>query len=63
MQLLTVFSIVNSMVGSPRVVVVNMLNCNIVVSEFEPQLSYYVHFYTNNLREGMSVFITTSAIG
>ena len=31
----------------PSSVVVNVLNCDIVVSEFELQSRYYVHFRTN----------------
>ena len=27
----------------------NVLNCDIVVSEFKPQLHFYVHFWTNIL--------------
>ena len=36
---------------SPHVVVVNMLDCNIVVSEFEFKLRYYIHFWTNTLKK------------
>ena len=38
----------------PRGVMVNALNCRIVVSEFELQLHYYVHFRTNALGKGMN---------
>ena len=33
------------------------LNCGIVVSEFELQSSYYVHFRTNTLGKGMNPLI------
>ena len=33
--------------GSPHNVVANVLDCDIVISEFEFQLSYYAHFWTN----------------
>ena len=35
---------------SPRAVVVNMLDCNMVDSEFERQSRYYVQFRTNTIR-------------
>ena len=38
---------------SPRDIVANMLDCDIVVSQFELQSSYYVHFRTNTLEKGM----------
>ena len=34
-----------------HILVVNVLNCNIAVSEFEFQSCYYVHFRTNTLKE------------
>ena len=34
-----------------------MLDCNIVVSEFELQSHYYMHFLTNSLRKGMNLLI------
>ena len=33
--------------------VANVLNCDILVSEFEPQSSYNVQFRTNTLGKGM----------
>ena len=39
----------------------NVLDCDIVVSEFALQLHYYVHFGTNNLEKGMNPFIFPSA--
>ena len=38
---------------STRSVVANMLDCNIVVNEFELQSRYYVYFRTNTLPKGM----------
>ena len=38
--------------GYPYVVVVNVLKCDIVVSEFEPQARYYVHFWINTPEKG-----------
>ena len=32
---------------------VKVLNCSIIVSEFEHWLRYYVHFQTNTLGKGM----------
>ncbi len=34
---------------------VKAMDCGIVVSEFEPQSHYYVHFRTNTLGEGMNL--------
>ena len=39
------------------VIVTNMQNCNIIVSEFELQSRYYVHFWTNIFRKGMNPLI------
>ena len=36
--------------GSPSGVVANVLDYDIVVSEFKLQLCYYIHFQTNTLR-------------
>ena len=36
---------------------VNVLNCNIVVSEFKPQSLYYINFWTKTLGKGMNPFI------
>ena len=38
-------------------VVANVLDCDIVVSEFELQWRYYVHFQTNILGKDMSLLI------
>ena len=37
---------------SPYVVVANVLDCDIIVSEFEIQSCYYVYFWMNKLRKG-----------
>ena len=44
-------------------VVVNVLDCDIVVSEFELQLRYYVQFWTNNLGKGMKPIYPFSSVG
>ena len=41
----------------PRGVIVKATGCGIVVSEFELQLLYYVHFRANTLRKGMNPLI------
>ena len=38
-------------------VVVNVLNCNILVSEFKLQPCYYIHFHINTLGKGIIIFI------
>ena len=38
-------------------IVANMLNCDIVVSEFEPQVHYHVHFSTKIIGKGMNTLI------
>ena len=43
--------------GCPRGVMVKALDCGIVVSEFELQSRYYVHFRTNTLGKVMSPLI------
>ena len=40
-----------------RSVMVNVLDCDIVVSEFKPQLCYNIHFQTNILGEVMNPLI------
>ena len=39
---------------SPRIVVANVLNCEIEVSEFEPQSRYFIHVLTNTLEKNMN---------
>ena len=55
-----VMSMNKLMRGSPRGLVANVLDCDIVVSEFEFQLRYYVHFWTNILEKGMKPFISST---
>ncbi len=43
--------------GCPRGVMVKAMDCGIVVSEFEPQSGYYVHFRANTLGKGMNPLI------
>ena len=43
--------------GCPRSIMVKVMDCGIVVSEFEFQSRYYVHFQTNTLRKGMNPLI------
>ena len=38
-------------------VMVKALDCGIIVSMFELQLRYYVHFWTNTLGKGMNTLI------
>ena len=45
---------------SPRGVVANVLDGNFVVSEFELQSHYYIHFRTNSLGERYEPPYTTS---
>ena len=44
--------------GNHRGVAVNVLNCDIIVIEFEHQLRYYVPFQTNTLGKGMNFVIS-----
>ena len=47
----------------PRGVMVKAIDCEIVVTEFELQLRYYIHFLANTLGKGMSPFILPAGIG
>ena len=38
-----------------RCVVVSMLDCDILVIEFERHSGFYVHFQTNTLKNGISL--------
>ena len=38
---------------SPYGIVANVLDCDIVVSDFELQLRHCINFRTNNLKKGM----------
>ena len=42
---------------NPRVVMVDVLDCDIVVRGFEFQLRYYVHFRTNTLGKDLNPLI------
>ena len=41
--------------GWPRDVMVKVMDCEIIVSKFELQSRYYVHFQTNTLEKGMNL--------
>ena len=43
--------------GCSRVVIVKVLDCRIIVSEFKLQSYYYIHFQTNTLGKGMNPLI------
>ena len=43
--------------GCPRGVMVKVMDCGIVVSEFELQSRYYVHFRANTLGKSMNPLI------
>ena len=43
--------------GGPRGVMVKVQDCGIMVSKFEHQLHYYVHFWTNTLGKVMNLLI------
>ena len=48
----------NPLGGRPRGIVTNILDCDIVVSEFKLQSRNYVNFFTNNLEKGSKLLIT-----
>ena len=41
-------------ISSRHTIVVNVLECDIIVSKFELQSCYYIHFWTNTLGKGMN---------
>ena len=43
--------------GCPRGVMVKAMDCGIIISEFELQSRYYVHFRANTLGKGMNPLI------
>ena len=43
--------------GCPRGVMIKVMDCRIVISEFVLQSRYYVHFRTNTLGKGMNPLI------
>ena len=47
-------SIPKSLYVYPRGVMVKVLDCGSVVSKFELQSLYYIHFWTNTLGKGMN---------
>ena len=48
--------------GCPRGVMVKVMDCEIVVSEFEFQSRYYVHFRANTLGKGMNSLILPAMV-
>ena len=50
-------SLLISVDGCPRGVMVKAMDCEIVVSEYELQSRYYFHFRTNTFRKGMNPLI------
>ena len=53
---LWMFLIVHSFVKW-KIVITKFLYCDVVVSKFELQSRYYVHFWTTALEKGMNLFI------
>ena len=45
---------------NPSVMVAIMLDCDIVVREFKLQACYYIHFWSNALKEGVNPFYLPS---
>ena len=45
------------MIIHPHGVMVKVMDCRIVVSEFEVQLCYYIHFQINTLQKGTNSLI------
>ena len=45
---------------SPHSLMANVLDCDIIVSKFKLQLSYYIHFQTNALWERYEPFYSPS---
>ena len=48
---------------SSHSVVANALYCSLEVSEFEFQLRYYVHFWTNTFQKSMDLLILLPSYG
>ena len=48
------------LVGTPYGIVANILDFDIVVSNFRLHSHYYVHFWTHTLRKSMNVLIPSS---
>ena len=53
----TIWYYPNKIGGNPDDMMVNVLDCDIVVSEFMHQSLYYIHFQIHTLRESMNPFI------
>ena len=53
----TIVIFILKVMGSPCGVEANVLDCIIIRSEFEFQLCYYVHFWTNTFGKGKNLFI------
>ena len=49
-------NVINYRGGCPPGVMVKAMDCEIVISEFELQLCFYVHFRANTLGKGMNPF-------
>ena len=43
---------------SPRCIMPNLLDCDIVVNDIELKSLYYIHFQTNTLENSMKSFIS-----
>ena len=43
--------------GNSRGAVARMLDCDIDVTKFEPELRYYIHFQTDTLGKAINTFI------
>ena len=54
------YQVLPSTWGCPRGVIVKAMDCGIVVTEFELQSRYYVHFWTNTLGKGMNPLILSA---
>ena len=57
-----IYSIANSMFTGecPRAVIVKSMNCGVVITGFELQLRYFVHFWANTLTKDMNPFILSA---
>ena len=49
--------VINKDEGCPHGVMVKVMDCRIVVSEFVLQSRYYIHFWANTLGKGMNPLI------
>ena len=46
-----------TVVVGPRGVMVKVMDCGIIISKFELQLRYYIHFRANTLGKGVNPLI------